>query len=92
VWRWSTVFSVSSVSEVRRNLSALIEQLKETPNPILITHYSKPSAVLMNYEDYMQLMERLEDLQDLRDMEAAEQEWRATGKGTSLQELKAQLS
>lgn len=46
----------------------------------------------MNYEDYVQLMERLEDLQALRDMEAAEKEWRITGRGTSLQELKAQLS
>ena len=50
-----------SISELKRNPSALIEQSEG--EPIAILNHNKPTAYLIPAETYENLMERLEDYQ-----------------------------
>lgn len=51
----------ASISELKKNPSALIEQAEG--EPIAILNHNRPTAYLIPAETYEQLMERLEDNQ-----------------------------
>lgn len=51
----------ASISELKRNPSALIDQSEE--EPIAILNHNRPTAYLIPAETYEELMERLEDYQ-----------------------------
>jgi len=51
----------ASISELKRNPSALIE--KSEGEPIVILNHNSPTAYLIPAETYEELMERLEDYQ-----------------------------
>lgn len=51
----------ASISELKRNPSALIE--KSEGEPIAILNHNSPTAYLIPAETYEELMERLEDYQ-----------------------------
>lgn len=55
-------------SEVRDKISAVLKKLEETGEPVFITQYSKPKAVLVDFEIYNQLIKEIEDLEDVYDM------------------------
>lgn len=56
---------IMNVSDVRRRLSELLTQLVD---PIYITVYGKPSAVIVSYDTYEGLLARMEDLEDSLDV------------------------
>jgi len=69
--------------ELRKNLTALLEKLKEEVKEVVITSKGKPQAVLMNIEEYLEQKEALKELADpiyLRKLLAAKKEF-ASGKG-----------
>jgi len=51
----------ASISELKKNPSALIEQAEG--EPIAILNHNRPTAYLVPAETYEELMERLEDYQ-----------------------------
>lgn len=51
----------ASISELKKNPSALIEQAEG--EPIAILNHNRPTAYLIPAETYEQLMDRLEDYQ-----------------------------
>jgi antitoxin StbD len=51
----------ASISELKKNPSALIEQAEG--EPIAILNHNRPTAYLVPAETYEQLMDRLEDYQ-----------------------------
>jgi antitoxin StbD len=51
----------ASISELKKNPSALIEQAEG--EPIAILNHNRPTAYLVPAETYEQLMEKLEDYQ-----------------------------
>ena len=51
----------ASISELKKNPSALIEQSEG--EPIAILNHNRPTAYLIPAETYEELMERLEDYQ-----------------------------
>lgn len=55
---------IMNVSDVRRRFSELLTELVD---PIYITVYGKPSAVLVSYDAYEGLLARMEDLEDSLD-------------------------
>ena len=65
---------ILSSSKVRNNLALILNKLEEKKEPVIITQYSRPRAVLIDYEIYKSIMERLEDLEDIRDMKSAKKE------------------
>ncbi|MDL2291178.1 type II toxin-antitoxin system Phd/YefM family antitoxin [Desulfovibrio sp. OttesenSCG-928-F20] len=53
---------VVSVSELKRNLSAILASA--SGEPIAVLNHNKPEAYLVPAEYYEQLIERLEDMED----------------------------
>ena len=62
-YNMKTIFAncTASISELKKNPSALIDQSEG--EPIAILNHNRPTAYLVPAETYEQLMERLEDYQ-----------------------------
>jgi len=55
--------NIVPISDVRRNISQLVEIVNATGQPFYITHYSRPRAVLVDYEKYEALLAKIENLE-----------------------------
>ncbi|HET7273647.1 MAG TPA: type II toxin-antitoxin system Phd/YefM family antitoxin [Longimicrobiaceae bacterium] len=56
---------IRPVSEFRANAAALINQVRETRRPLVLTQHGKGAAVLLNVEEYERLVERAELIEDV---------------------------
>lgn len=65
---------IKPVTEFRANSAALIEQVRRTGRPLVLTQRGQTAAVLLDPERYEAL---LEELEMLRDIERAETELKA---------------
>ncbi|MBI4317478.1 MAG: type II toxin-antitoxin system Phd/YefM family antitoxin [Chloroflexi bacterium] len=50
--------------ELRKNLSKLLEALKEEGGEVVITQQGKPTAVIIDLEKYLEVQEALEEFSD----------------------------
>ncbi|MEK6375917.1 MAG: type II toxin-antitoxin system Phd/YefM family antitoxin [Acidobacteriota bacterium] len=57
---------IKPVSEFRANAAELIEQVKNSGRPLVLTQRGHSAAVLLDVADYAQLIEELELLRDVR--------------------------
>jgi prevent-host-death family protein len=79
------------ISELQSQAKKIIEGVKKTRDPVIITQRGRPAAVLVNYEEYEGMTATLEEMSqpDWRERLAeAERDSRA-GKGRELDEFKA---
>ena len=60
------VKKILPVREVRENLSRLLDEAKDTHEPVMITRYGRPAGYLIGYEILNRLLERLEELENIR--------------------------
>jgi prevent-host-death family protein len=78
---------IKPVSEFRANAADLIEQVKNSGRPLVLTQRGHSAAVLLDVANYTQLVEELELLRDVRTaMQQIE-----SGKGVSNRAAKAEL-
>lgn len=49
--------------EFRKNLTRLLDNVKETNEPVVITSNGKPAAILTSVENFNQLQEMIDELQ-----------------------------
>lgn len=49
--------------ELRRDLTKLLDNVKRTNEPVIITSQGKPAAILTSVENYNQLQEMIDELQ-----------------------------
>ena len=78
------------ISELQSQAKKIIEGVKQTRDPVIITQRGRPAALLVNYEDYEGMVATLEEVSqpDWRERLAeAERDSRA-GKGMELEEFK----
>jgi len=78
------------ISELQSQAKRIIEGVKQTRDPVIITQRGRPAALLVNYEDYEGMVATLEEMSqpDWRERLAeAERDSRA-GKGMELEEFK----
>ncbi len=78
------------ISELQSQAKRIIEGVKQTRDPVIITQRGRPAALLVNYEDYEGMVATLEEVSqpDWRERLAeAERDSRA-GKGMELEEFK----
>ncbi len=78
------------ISELQSQAKRIIEGVKQTRDPVIITQRGRPAALLVNYEDYEGMVSTLEEMSqpDWRERLAeAERDSRA-GKGMELEEFK----
>lgn len=59
-----------TVSEVKRKLSPLVEKIKETKEPIIITKSGVPKGVLLSFNHFEGLIETLDILSDRKTVAA----------------------
>ena len=56
--------SMSSLTDVRGNLSEVIDEVARTGGEVVITKHGKPVAVLLAYDEYESLIETVNILSD----------------------------
>ncbi len=78
---------IRPLSEFRANAAALIEQVRTTKRPIIITQHGKSSAVVLDVREYEALLDKIEMLQEIRLAESQIQQ----GRGISHEEAKEQI-
>ena len=70
---------VKPLSEFRANVSTLVQQVRRTKRPLVLTQRGHSAAVVLDVAEYEQL---LEEVETLRDIHLAERQI-AQGKGVS---------
>ncbi len=78
---------IRPVSEFRANAAQLIEQLRESGRPLILTQRGHSAAVVLDVSAYEQMLEEMELLRDVRQSERQ----LAAGKAVANREAKAQL-
>ena len=58
------------LSEFRAKVTSVVQQVQRSKRPVVITHYGKSAAVLMDVGEYEALMRRIELLEDVQAGEA----------------------
>lgn len=56
---------ITPLSEFRANATALIQKIRETKRPLIITQRGKSSAVILDVSEYEALLSKLELLQEI---------------------------
>ena len=70
---------IKPLSEFRANAAAIVQQVRDTKRPLVLTQHGRGAAVLLDVNEYEKLLEKLELFEDIR---VAEQE-AAQGLGMS---------
>jgi prevent-host-death family protein len=79
------------ISELQSQAKKIIESVKKTRDPVIITQRGRPAALLVNYEDYEGMTATLEEMSqpDWRERLAEAERDSKAGKGLELDEFKA---
>ena len=78
---------IKPVSEFRANAAELIEQVRTTGRPLVLTQHGHSAAVVLDVADYQHMVDDIELLRDVRT--AVDQI--ETGQGVSNRAAKAEL-
>jgi len=60
---------IKPVSEFRANAAELIDYIRATRRPLILTQRGRSAAVMLDVEEYERLLEELEVLRDIRTAE-----------------------
>jgi prevent-host-death family protein len=85
--RPSLVEDIKPVSEFRANAAKLIDRVRETGRPLVLTQRGHSAAVVLDVEEYEHL---LEEVELLKDIQLAEKQLQS-GKGVSNRKAKEEL-
>lgn len=77
---------IKPVSEFRANAAEIIDYVRNSGRPLVLTQRGRPAAVLLDVAEYERLVEEVEVLRDIR---TAERQIKA-GKAVSNREAKAE--
>jgi len=78
---------IRPVSEFRANAAELIERLRATHRPLVLTQRGHSTAVVLDVSEYERMVEEIEVLRDVR----VSEKQISAGKGLSNREAKAEL-
>lgn len=78
---------IRPLSDFRANITAIIEEIKQTKRPVVLTQHGRSAAVVLDVSEYERILEKIELLSDL---EIAESQI-ATGQGISHDQVKSQI-
>ena len=56
---------IQPVSDFRANASAMLQQVRDTGRPLVLTQRGRGAAVLLDIRSYQGLLDELEELQDV---------------------------
>jgi prevent-host-death family protein len=78
---------VELVTNLKRKATEILSELRESREAVLITEHGKPSAYLVNVEDYEFMQRRLELLEGLSKGERAVLEGRTLSQGEAREKM-----
>ena len=79
------------ISDLQTRAKKIVESVKHTRDPVVITQRGRPAALLVNYEDYEGMVATLEEMSqpDWRERLAEAERDSKAGKGIELEEFRA---
>ena len=79
------------ISDLQTRAKKIVESVKKTRDPVIITQRGRPAAFLVNYEDYEGMVATLEEMSepDWRERLAEAERDSKAGRGMELEEFKA---
>ena len=80
------------VTSLKRQATKILSELHETKEPVLITEHGKPSAYLVDFEDFESRQHRMQILEGIARGEAAVQEGRTFSHADARIKMKKWLS
>jgi antitoxin YefM len=75
---------VRPLSEFRANAASLVQQVRETKRPLIITQHGRSAAILLDVNEYEKLLAKAELLQDIREAERQLEAGEGVGHKTAL--------
>ncbi len=78
---------IRPLSDFRANVASIIEEVRKTKRPIVITQHGKSAAVMLDVTEYEELLERIELLTDIQIAETQLQK----GEGVNHQAAKKKI-
>ena len=78
---------IRPLSDFRANVASIIEEVRKTKRPIVITQHGKSAAVMLDVTEYENLLEKIELLTDIQFAEKQLQK----GEGISHQDAKQKI-
>ena len=78
---------IRPLSDFRANVASIIEEVRKTKRPIVITQHGKSAAVMLDVSEYEYLLEKIELLTDIQIAETQLQK----GEGVSHQDAKQKI-
>jgi prevent-host-death family protein len=79
------------VTTLKRQATKILSELHETKEPVLITEHGKPSAYLVDFEDFEALQLRMQVLEGIARGESAAQEGKVFSHAEAKHKLKKWL-
>tara|TARA_B110000503_G_scaffold37745_2_gene61736 strand:- start:32963 stop:33220 length:258 start_codon:yes stop_codon:yes gene_type:complete len=80
------------VTTLKRQATKILAELHDSKEPVLITEYGKPSAYLVDFEDFELLQRRIEILEGIARGEAAVLEDRTLSNSKARESMSKWLS
>ena len=86
--------TIIPISDLQSQAKKIVERVKNTRDPVVITQRGRPAALLVNYEDYEGMVATLEELSqpDWRERLAEAERDSKAGKGVDLAVFKARMA
>jgi prevent-host-death family protein len=82
---------IQPVTEFRANAAQVIEQVRETGAPVILTQHGRGAAVLLDVQAYEAMVDELELLRDVRTAEAQVAAGKGRGHTAVAKSLRARL-
>lgn len=81
---------VRPISDLQAHSRAIVDEVRQTGEPVVITQRGRPAAMLVNYEEYAGLLATVEEMRepDWRERLAETEADSRARKGTSLEQVK----
>jgi prevent-host-death family protein len=80
------------VTTLKRQATKILSELHDTKEPVLITEHGKPSAYLVDFEDFESLRSRMKILEGIARGESAAHEGRTLNHAEAKSKMKKWLS
>jgi len=79
------------ISDLQTRAKKIVESVKQTRDPVVITQRGRPAALLVNYEDYEGMIATLDEMSqpDWRERLAEAERDSKAGKGIEVEAFKA---
>lgn len=78
---------IRPLSDFRANITSIIEEIKRTKKPIVLTQHGRSAAVILDVSEYERILEKMDLLSDIERAESQIEK----GQGLSHSKAKSQI-